>query len=387
MADMSKVVSSPSKLVGTLNLGESETIELNQSATRFKRVFDFPNGKCDTEFDEILIMPCGFNSSVTDETTGYVSDYGSSTYHKMFMKDPKIRFNFNSSYYTYRFSVDNNGNILATTDGGKLTYSKDGITANVNVIGSDITDFTYFNISFINGKFVLFRNGVYGNTYVTPGNGAIYYTINSIEYNKDTYKYDVILSDIKSLPVIDSTCVGGNYYINTAWEMNGNVFLLVHRYSTGSICNILKLDLDMTTILDKWETPKNDLFYHSSSSAYYPTGMIYDPNKETMILYRSSNNFVEIDSDLNCTIHKNGLGFDALQRLYRFPQCNKLFGNPRMINLTSQISSYYDVYIGEVTTQWNSLVKIKLDEPMKNVEGETMTITLDMTVTNGNVEV
>ena len=389
-ADMYNAQTGTNKLNGSLNVNESKTTTLNQNIHNFKRVFDFGTDKInDVEFDEILLMPCGFNSGVTSELT-MTTDYSTTTSHKMLMKNPKIRQLYNNTTYTSRYAVDINGNMMIANPEGSFLYSENGIASTVNLIGLASADINYPGIAYIDGQFTIFKNGMYGCGAISNTANSTYYKVDDITYNTETHKYDVTVSEPFSLPAIASKYVGGTYYIPFVWEWDGYVYMMVQRYSTSSssnYINILKMDIGMTTILDSFSSYLTSPFSHSSTTAYYPSNIIYDKYRDTVIITKYGSKLFELNKDLTYTTHAYSFPTAAMENLCRFPHNEKLWGViranlPYVIN--SEINNRF-IY-GEVNTLWNSIMSIKLDEPISKTSGETLKITLDVTMTNGDIQ-
>lgn len=391
------VYSSTSTIRGSYNVGESSSTYGIKNITH-KMVFDFPFATGNGEINEISYYARPFYTNMNASTQG--GKCGASNYNNGLQLYPKLD---NSIYPISSCSsvyVTPGTEYIIVNQENKPIILKDGVPYVINKPTDILTD----NSNLYYNTFFTMNNEIYligGCSHTTGSNNSITLNntsgkslkiqkVNSFEFNDENNTCDLVLSE----EVLNTAEIKkpSNFYgsgnqavgISCIFQLGDNIFMIIQSLYSSSYYNdvaVYKFNNDMTELLN---TPVT--FSLSSNSLGMYLRPFYDEKTNVMYIQDVSGlHMYELlvdDANLKL-VTTSGKPFSITKHLYKLPGMKKLYGQVPINDIFSISSSYHSanelVYsFGEVKTDDEPIIKIKLKEPLVKTENEILKITLNV---------
>ena len=389
--------SSVSTIRGSYNVGESSSNYGIKNITH-KMVFDFPLGTGNGEINEISYYARPFYTNINATTQG--GKCGALNYANGLQLYPKLDnsiYPISSSSSVY---ITPGTEYIIVNQENKPIILKDGVPYVINKPTDILTD----NSNLYYNTFFTMNNEIYligGCSHTTGSNNSITLNstsgkslkiqkVNSFEFNDENNTCNLVLSE----EVLNTAEIkkpsdfygSGNQSVGISciFQLGDNIFMIIQSLYSSSYYNdvaVYKFNNDMTELLN---TPVT--FSLSSNSLGRYLRPFYDEKTNVMYIQDVSGlHMYELlvdDANLKL-VTTSGKPFSITKHLYKLPGMKKLYGQVPINDIFSISSSYHSanelVYsFGEVKTDDEPIIKIKLKEPLVKTENEILKITLNV---------
>lgn len=391
------VYSSTSTIRGSYNVAESSSTYGIKNITH-KMVFDFPFATGNGEINEISYYARPFYTNMNASTQG--GKCGALNYANGLQLYPKLDnsiYPISSSSSVY---VTPGTEYIIVNQENKPIILKDGVPYIINKPTDILTD----NSNLYYNTFFTMNNETYligGCSQTTGSNNSITLSktsgkslkiqkVNSFEFNDGEGTCNLVLSE-EILNTAQIT-IPSNFYssgwlpvgISCIFQLGDNIFMIIQSLYSSSYYNdvaVYKFNNDMTELLN---TPVK--FSLSSNSLGRYLRPFYDEKTNVMYIQDvSGSQIYELLADEGNLklLQPHAKSFSITKHLYKLPGMKKLYGQVPINDIFAISTVYHNtnelVYsFGEVKTDDEPIIKIKLKEPLVKTENEILKITLNV---------